>query len=121
MATLTGFLGAFPATDTGEAGSRMRGAAFATALDDMPAWAVAAACRDWLRGEHGAGGENYAFAPSPPQLRRLAARHIAIAKGRAATLEALASAVVEPEYSDEHRRQMLGRLAALRLVTDPAA
>lgn len=121
MATLTGFLGAFPATDTGEAAGQMRGAAFATALDDMPAWAVAAACRDWLRGEHGTGDERYAFAPSPPQLRRLAARHLTIARGRAATLDALAGAVVEPEFSDEHRRQMLGRLASLRLVTDPAA
>lgn len=112
---------AFPATDVTGGAAGARAEAFAIALDDLPAWAVAAACRDWLRGEGGKGGENYAFAPSPPQLRRLAERHVTVARGRAVTLELLAGAAAEREFTHEHRRQMLGRLAALRIAADPAA
>lgn len=120
IAAVAQVLVAFPVTDAGVAGAA-RAEAFAMALDDLPAWAVAAACRQWLRGEGGAGGENYAFAPSPPQLRRLAERQARCALGRAITLERLADAIAEPEFSDEHRREMQRRIGALRLSTDTAA
>lgn len=126
IAAVARLLVAFPATDGGggtatEMRSEARGEAFVMALDDLPAWAVAAACRDWLRGDGGKGGENYAFAPSPPQLRRLAERHAMVARGRAVTLDLLAGALAEREFTDDHRRQMLGRLAALRQASDSAA
>ena len=117
IAAVAQVLVAFPVTDAGVAGTA-RAEAFAMALDDLPAWAVAAACRQWLRGEGGIGGENYAFAPSPPQLRRLAERHARCALGRAITLERLADAIAEPEFSDEHRREMQRRIGSLRLSID---
>ena len=45
-----------------------------TALEDVPAWAVAAAGRRWIRGEVAVLDDkpNLSFPPSPPQLRALA-------------------------------------------------
>lgn len=120
MGAVARLLIAFPATDPGIAGEA-RAEAYEVALEDLPAWAVAAACLDWLQGKRGTGGENYAFAPSPPQLRRLADLHASVARGKAYTLGLLAEAVAEPEFSDEHRREMQRRLGAIRISTDTAA
>lgn len=68
---LSDLLGTFPAKAGTEA-ARAKG--FRIALEDLPAWAIEAAVRKWLRGEDGEGTEDYSFAPSPPQLRRLALR-----------------------------------------------
>ncbi len=48
---------------------------YRVALGDLPVWAIRRGCENWLRGECGAGTENYAFAPSPPQLHRLVVQH----------------------------------------------
>jgi hypothetical protein len=47
--------------------AQARAEAYTDALDDMPAWAIAAAVKRWHRGE--CGDHNYAFAPAPAVLR----------------------------------------------------
>lgn len=108
-------LSGFTAQNLGEAAQRGRARSFLQALDDLPAWAVADACRRWLRRE--AGTEfNYAFPPTPPILRELAM----ISRLRVATqleqLRKLLNARVvddTPAFTDEHRAEMLGKLQAL--------
>lgn len=67
-------LAVFPACDLGEAVVDARSEAYETALEDVPAWAVEAAAKHWIKGDVAALGErpNLAFPPSPPQLRALA-------------------------------------------------
>ena len=67
-------LAVFPACDLGEAVVDARSEAYETALEDVPAWAVEAAAKRWIKGDVAALGErpNLAFPPSPPQLRALA-------------------------------------------------
>lgn len=121
LAAISRLLVAFPATDMGSAGGpAIRAQAYAIALDDMPAGCVEAACRDWLRGEH-VGRENTAFAPTPPQLRKMAARHLSVRQGRATALDALANAVVEREFTDEHRAEMSRRLDEIKMTIKQVA
>lgn len=61
----------FPAQDLSVAAATYRSEGYLTAVSEYPAWAIAKACDAWLRREHPEGNENYAFAPSPPQLARL--------------------------------------------------
>lgn len=49
------------------------------ALDDVPAWAVAAAARRWHRAECGSA-HNYSFAPAPGELRTIAMEYLEPAK-----------------------------------------
>lgn len=112
---------AFPAQATGEASAeasaRARAAAYFEALADQPAWAISRACRRWLRGE--GEGElafaNLAFAPSPPQLRRLCAAETRPVRAQAARLERLLAAApeAEPHLPEERRAAMAARLSAL--------
>lgn len=79
------------------------------ALEDMPAWAVTGAIRGWYRGEHGTE-HNYTFAPAPAVLRRLTMIERHKVAGRATALGELLEAVPEPEFSDDHRKDMLDKL-----------
>jgi hypothetical protein len=49
------------------------------ALNDVPAWAVAAALRRWHRSECGPA-HNYSFAPAPGVLRTIVLEHLEPAK-----------------------------------------
>ncbi len=64
----------FPTGDLSEAVVDARSEAYETALEDMPAWAVEAAAKRWIKGDVAALEDkpNLAFPPSPPQLRALA-------------------------------------------------
>ena len=64
----------FPAGNISDAVLDARSKAYETALEDVPAWAVAAAGRRWIRGEVAVLDDkpNLSFPPSPPQLRALA-------------------------------------------------
>ena len=86
-------VGAYPTTGA----DQHRLMAFRMAIDDLPAWAVEAGIRKWFRGEDGVGTENYSFAPSPPQLRRLALRAKNAAEGRILLLRRLLAAKVVDE------------------------
>lgn len=64
----------FPASDLSEAVVDARSEAYEIALEDLPAWAVEAAAKRWIKGDVAALDErpNLSFPPSPPQLRALA-------------------------------------------------
>jgi hypothetical protein len=108
---------AFPAQPLSEAAAKVRAGAYFEALAGEPAWAIGRACRRWLRAEvEGVlGAANLAFAPSPPQLRRLVEAETLPVRHQAARLEKLLRA--EPEggaaLSEERRAVMAARLKAL--------
>lgn len=86
------------------------------AIEDLPAWAVREAIRKWNRAESpklDGKPHAYDFRPSPPTLRRLAQHELAGVKGRMIALQKICDAEPLVEYSDEHRRDMLGRLQGL--------
>jgi hypothetical protein len=89
---------AFPGERLSDLESKARAEAYLVALDGMPAWCVDRAVAWWLQGANGEGGENYAFAPSPPQLRRLAEK------------------AALPERARRHR---IDQLLKARIYTDP--
>lgn len=112
MAKVTELLLSFAGQHMNEAGAKARARGYITALEDLPAWAIAEACRRWLRGE--AGDQNYNFAPAPPILRKIAESVTSVVDNQLSVLERLLSAkiVEDPEeFSAEHCENMRGRLA----------
>lgn len=86
------------------------------AIEDLPAWAVREAIRKWNRAESpklDGKPHNYDFRPSPPTLRRLAQHELAGVRARMLDLQKLCNAQPLIEFSDEHRKGMLDRLADL--------
>lgn len=87
------------------------------ALEDMPAWAVREALRKWNRAESAPTDpkhpHDFVWAPEPPVLRKLSEHELMRVKARILQLQRLCDAVAIVEYSDEHRKTMLGRLAAI--------
>ena len=75
----------FPAAALSEAAAEARGEAYEVAIEDVPAWAVQAGARRWIRGDVAPCGDrvNLAFPPSPPQLRALAMDEWAKTRGAA--------------------------------------
>ncbi|WP_370674678.1 hypothetical protein [Pleomorphomonas sp. PLEO] len=67
-------LAVFPAGNLSDAVIDARSEAYEIALEDVPAWAVEAAAKRWIKGEVAILGDkpNLSFPPSPPQLRALA-------------------------------------------------
>lgn len=74
LAEVGKLLCAFPAAPLSTAATKARMEAYDIALEDVPAWAVEAAARRWIKGEVATLGDkvNLSFPPSPPQLRALA-------------------------------------------------
>lgn len=113
----TALLLAFPAAPLSEAAARIRAAAYFEALAGEPGWAIAAACRRWLRGE--GQGElplaSLAYAPSPPQLRRLVEAETLTVRHQRARLVRLLEAEAEPALAvpEAGRAAMAARLKAL--------
>lgn len=116
LGAVTRMLLALPSKASGEATGEAKADAYMIALEDMPAWAVTAAIRGWYRGEHGAD-HNYTFAPAPADLRKFAMAERWKVAGRVKALEELLEAVPEIEFSDEHRREMLGKLRSIGLCS----
>lgn len=110
----------FPAQDLSEAAAKFRSEGYLTALSEYPAWAIGQACEAWLRREEPEGNENYAFAPSPPQLARLCRIMTQPARSRLAELQAIRQArpgVVEEMTDEELRRRREKAQRALALLT----
>ena len=100
----------FPGQQLSEGAAKVRGDAYREALDDLPAWCVEQACRDWLRGDV-AGEQNMAFAPSPPQLRKIALRHYQIMRGNRAWVDMMRRATTEPQGFPEVAAALEGVLS----------
>lgn len=86
------------------------------AIEDLPAWAVREAIRKWNRADSprlDGKAHNYDFRPAPPTLRRLSHHEVAGVKGRIIEMQRLLTAEPLVEYSDEHRQEMLNRVASL--------
>lgn len=109
-AALAGILSAFPQQQASNEEQMARASMYQIALDDLPAWAVERGVKMWMRRENPEGRENYAFAPSPPQLRRLAWVAFGKVKGELQVLSRLLAAQVDPELSSEQRAASLARL-----------
>lgn len=92
-------LAAFPSPNAGESSAELRGTAYLYALSGFPRWAVAEAVRMWLTGENREEGDRHSFAPSPPQLVRLARLAVQPAEREIARLSRMAEAVVDVEPS----------------------
>lgn len=104
---------AFPVAKLTQEQDIARVRAYAIAMDDIPTWAIAEACRRWLKGDV-PEGSNLSFPPSAPQLRALAAEELAKAKAALLRAERLLNAKVEKpkKLSEDRRREaeaILGR------------
>jgi hypothetical protein len=89
------------------------------AIEDLPAWSVREAIRKWNRAESprlDGKPHSYDFRPSPPTLRRLAQLELACVRRRMIELQKLCDAQPLIEYSDEHREDMLNRVAGLMVL-----
>lgn len=83
--------------------------AYAMAIEDISAWAIESAVRGWYRGAYGPK-HDYAWPPAPAVLRGLALFEAGKIQGRAIELRKLLEAEIRPDYTDEYRGTMLGRL-----------
>lgn len=108
---LAKLLAGFPAPASGETSTELRIAAYLEAVETIPAWAVDAARQAITRGETDADPR---FAPTPPQLARLA-RQAMEPIGRIVTdLERIAAAAEQHEPDDAERVRIAAGLAAFR-------
>ena len=104
---------AFPAASLSTAATEVRMEAYESALEDVPAWAVAAAGKRWIRGEVTVLEDrpNLSFPPSPPQLRALAVDEWSKARGALwryrRLLQGKAERVVPPEERRAPPKAML--------------
>lgn len=102
---------AFPAQQVSETAAKIRSEAYLTALGEFPAWAIERAAEMWLRRQEPEGNENYAFAPSPPQMVRLCRIAMSFSYALKHRLERAMRAEPECQFSDDHRGRMLAKLA----------
>lgn len=118
-------LAAYPISG-GDEMARARVQAFRVALDDVPAWAVEEAARDWLRGQV-PSDYNTTFAPLPPQLRKLAERKWVPLIPKKRKLLALLKAKPAPDdhLSEADRAYRIGKfkelIAGIELQSIPTA
>lgn len=102
----------YPADGASEAVEKARAENWLEALDGLPAWAVDAARRRWVRGE--VAGVNPDFAPKPPRFRQIVVEVLSPVYERRNRLAMLLKAEVEREIPADERERVSGRLAAFR-------
>lgn len=107
---LARLLAAFPAPAAGETSTDLRIAAYLEAVETIPAWAVDAARGAIVRGETECDPR---FAPTPPQLARIAREAMRPMAKEATELEGLARAVERLEPDEAERARVSAGLAAL--------
>lgn len=101
-------LAVFPAGDLSDAVIDARSEAYEIALEDVPAWAVEAAAKRWIKGDVSAliDKPNLSFPPSPPQLRALALDEWAKARAALWRYRRLMAGKVERVVALEDRRPL---------------
>ena len=107
---LAKLLAAFPAPQAGETSTDLRIAAYLEAVETIPAWAVDAARGAIVRGETECDTR---FAPTPPQLARIARKAMAPMYETAVELDRIVQAVERLEPGEEERARVSAGLAAL--------
>lgn len=115
MAKVTEMLLCFPQSAMSESVAKARAKGFIAALEDLPTWAVAEACRRYIRREAGED-HNYNFAPSPPVLRKIARDIHVMAAALQDRLQRLLDAEVVPDpraYTEDERAANVNKLAKL--------
>jgi hypothetical protein len=117
LVVVTEMMLVLPTTTQNEVSAEVRGEAFLDALDDLTVWAVKAAIRKWNRSDCGRDNQgrlyDYHWCPAPAELRRVAFAQMWHVMSRSRDLRRLLTAEPRIEYSDEHCRAMLERLAGL--------
>lgn len=111
-AAVASMLACFPAQAASDDAMKARAVGYLTALADLPAWAVERGAAYWMRREHGEGRENYAFAPSPPELRRLAVIAAAPLRAELKATRRLLDAEIETEIPASKVAERLAALSA---------
>lgn len=102
------------ASQLGEVEATAHSHAYATALDDVPCWALREAVRGWLKGEIGGREARRGFPPPAPILRDYALSLVAQAKGQRVMLRRLLGAEEEPPpLTDEQRARAQAHVANL--------
>lgn len=96
---------AFPAQELSETGAKYRANGYITALSDCPAWAIRDGCKSWLKRRFSEATDNYAFAPSPPQLERLCRLSMREAREHERRLEMILKA--KPHAATETRKEVI--------------
>jgi FAD/FMN-containing dehydrogenase len=123
LVVVTKLMLVLPAPKQNEISAEARGEAYMAALDDLPAWAVSSAVRQWYRGSCGLNEQrnsyDYHWCPAPAELRSIARRELWKIEGRIAALDKLLRAEPLLELSVEHRAHMCSRLGELGLSLIP--
>lgn len=114
MGAVTGCLAAFPTQGMSEDMAGARAKAYRLALEDIPPWAAAAACRAWLRGEVDGGAAR--FAPTPPELRKVCLQQMAPVLRQKRHLQRLLDAEPIPTYTPEERAKQKDRMQRLSAI-----
>lgn len=87
------------------------------AIEDLPAWSVREAVRKWNRRESLQSDpkkpHDFGWRPTPPTLRWLALCELIPVQNRIRRLKCLLAAVPMVEFTEEHRKRMVDRLAEL--------
>lgn len=117
LAVLTKMMMVLPGQRLSEVGVEATGEVYMDSLDDVPTWAVAEAIRKWNRAQSPVLNikqpHDFRFRPAPAILRQLADIEAARMQHRVLTLDQLLTAEPKIEYSDDHRRHMLGAIREL--------
>lgn len=105
-----------------ELAAEAKGEAYAETLEDIPWWAIKAAARDWHRHECGNDERgkpyDYAWAPDPGAIRRIAMRHIYEVQAEIRNAQSLLSAKPYIDCSAELARGLLAVKGLFRAIND---
>lgn len=102
----------YPQDGASEAVLTARAETWIEALDGLPAWAVDAARRKWMRGE--VEGVNPDFAPKPPRLRQIAVDLMGPVHERRNRLTLLLKAEPEAEVPADERARVAAKFAEFK-------
>lgn len=76
---------------------------FCLAVDELPAWCVKAAVKDWACGD---GDLDTRFPPRPAEIRRMAWKHFGVVAGERDRLLKLKKAKPRRQFSEDHQARM---------------
>lgn len=105
-----------------ELAAEAKGEAYVASLEDVPWWAVQAAARSWYRGEaRTEKGERYdfAWAPDPATLRRLAMAHVWKLRGEVLNVQHLLDAQPYVDCSEDLKKGRAAMAFVFKNMAEP--